>query len=181
MAGRPKQRAEMVMLDGHADFIFDELDAGQTQSAIARQIGVMQSSLSRWLNANQERKQSLAESRTHASHKLAEETLAIADEAANAGSAHEVAAAKLRIETRRHLAGVWNREQYGEQKAGQVVVNIGALHLDALRQASQALHVAEERPQLASLSAALQSSESGVVDVEATLVPEPVRDEFGLM
>jgi transposase-like protein len=181
MAGRPKQRAEMVMLEGYAEFIFDELDKGETQSAIAREIGVMQSSLSRWLNANQERKQSLAESRAHASHRLAEETLAIADEAANAGSAHEVAAAKLRIETRRHLAGVWNREQYGEQQRGQVVVNIGALHLDALRQASQALQVHEERPSLPSPSEGLDSSESGVIDVEARLVPEPVRDDFGLM
>jgi transcriptional regulator with XRE-family HTH domain len=169
------------MLDGHADYIFQQLEEGKLQKDIADSLGVMRSSLARWLNANQERKQLLSESRAHASDGLAEEMLTIADEAANAGAAHEVAAAKLRIETRARIAGVWNREKYGEQKAGQVVVNIGALHLDALRQASQALHVAEERPQLGSVAAALQSSESGIVDVEARLVPEPVRDEFGLM
>jgi hypothetical protein len=116
----------------------------------------------------------------HASHGLAEETLSIADEAQHAVSAHEVAAAKLRIETRRHLAGVWNRDQYGEQKGPQVQVNIGALHLDALRQAASVVEAVEIAPEAPRLSAAAYASEGGILDVQARTV-EPVVDPFGLM
>ncbi|MFL9934245.1 helix-turn-helix domain-containing protein [Paraburkholderia sp. RL18-103-BIB-C] len=160
------------------------LDDGRTQSEIAAELGVMRTTVTRWLNAHSERKQALADSRAHAAHGLAEGLVAIADDAANAGSAHEVQAAKLRIETRRWLAGVWNRAEYGERQAG-VVVNIGTLHLDALRQAQAGLPVPVEV--LAHEPAARPLGE--LIDVAAVpvVVPveragdHPIGDAFGLM
>jgi transposase-like protein len=180
MAGRPKQRADMVKLGEHEDAIFEALDEGKTQSAIAAEIGVMRSSLTRWLNANAERKAALHEARTLASEGLAEETLEIADAVKGIDNA-EVQSAKLRIETRMKLAAVWNPERYGERQAG-LTINVGSLHLDALRQAQAALpavEVAHAIPALAEGVAGLQSIDGAIVDVEA--MPVARDDEFGLM
>lgn len=181
MAGNPKRRAEMVMLNEHEERIFEMLDAGLTHKQIGEELGVMRTSVTRWLNADSGRKQALADSRAHAAHGMAEDALAIADGAAGAGSAHEVAAAKLRIETRRWLAAVWNRDEFGEKQVG-LTVNIGSLHLDALRQAQAAVpvdQVSHEPAAIASPSVAPLVSREGIVDVEA--VPVRDGDAFGLM
>ena len=182
MAGRPKQRAEMVMLDKHEPDIWTMLDEGKTHRQIGEQLGVMRSTVTRWLNANEERKQALADSRAHAADGIAEETLEIAD-ATEGGSKEDIASAKLRIETRQHLAAVWNKPKYGKDQAG-VVINIGSLHLDALRQAQGGpaeLVRADGGLALVDGLAGLQSSEEGVLDVEMREVLPASGDAFGLM
>ena len=180
MAGRPKLRAEMVMLGEHEDAIFDKLDAGMTHGQIAAELGVMRSSLTRWLNANAERKQLLAESRTHAAEGLAEESLEIADACKGLDNA-EVQAARLKIDTRMRIASVWNPQRFSEKQAG-VVVNIGSLHLEALRQAQAATPVELAQVHEAASASPLpapDSSESGILDVEVREVR--AGDAFGLM
>jgi transcriptional regulator with XRE-family HTH domain len=178
MAGSPKKRAEMVRLNDHEERIFEALDEGLTQAAIAAELGVMRSSLARWLNANAERKAALKESRAIAGDAIAEETLDIADGVKGIDNA-EVQAAKLRIEARMKLAAVWNAEKYGEQKAG-VTINVGLLHLDALRQAqtaAPALQAVEVLPALAEPAGEPLSIDGRDYDAE----PLAQADAFGLM
>lgn len=178
MAGRPKQRAEMVMLDKHEETIFEMLDEGKTHKQIGERLGVMRSTVTRWLNASTERKQAHAESRAHASDGIAEESLEIAD--SSEGMTKEgIASAKLRIETRQWLVAVWNQDKYGKDQ-GNVVINIGSLHLDALRQAQarpEGFAAIAEAGALPSPLPALQSSGEGVLDVEHVML----GDAFGLM
>lgn len=182
MAGNPKRRAEMTMLGQHEEQIFDWLDAGRTQSEIAAELGVMRTSITRWLNANEGRKQALADSRALAATHLAEDSLTIADNVRGIDAA-EVQAARLKIDARRFLAGVWDRERYGEQRGAAVTVNIGSLHLDALRQAQAALPGAvqaiEHEPAARPLASPYASAE-GIVDVQALPVAAS-GDAFGLM
>jgi transcriptional regulator with XRE-family HTH domain len=168
----------MVMLDEHEGLIWELLDEGKTHKQIADVLGCMRSSVTRWLNATQERKQAHADSRVHASEGLAESALEIADDLAGA-SKEEIAAAKLQIETRQWLAAVWNRDRYGKDTAA-VQINIGSLHLEALRQAGSAAPVLVS-PSAPSLSDARLVDPSGIVDVEAVEVPNNAVDAFGLM
>jgi len=55
---------------------------------------------------------------------IAQESLAVADGVKGSDESAEVAAAKLRVETRLKLAGKWDRERYGERDAGRVAVQI---------------------------------------------------------
>lgn len=40
---------------------------------------------------------------------------------------------RLRAETRAKIAGWWNRQEYGEAKAAAVQIDIGKLHVEAMR------------------------------------------------
>lgn len=182
MAGQPKRRAEMVMLAGHEEQIFEWLEDGRTQGEIAAELGCMRTSLTRWLNANAERKQTLVDSRTLAADLKAEEGLEIADASAGLDSAG-VQAAKLRIDTRLRIAAIWNPARYAAERAGGVTINIGSLHLDALRQAQAAgggaVQAIEHAPAAIGV-AGLYPSEAGIVDVQASMLCVD-GDEYGLM
>lgn len=55
---------------------------------------------------------------------LAQESLGVADGVEGTDDSAAVAAAKLRVETRLKLAGMWDRERYGERDSGRVAVTI---------------------------------------------------------
>jgi transcriptional regulator with XRE-family HTH domain len=168
----------MIMLDQHEEAIWTMADEGKTHRQIGEAIGVMRSTVSRWLNATQERKQTLADSRTHAADGMAEDALEIADSSEDM-TKEGIASAKLRIETRQWLAAVWNKDKYGKERDA-VVINIGTLHLDALRQAQATPAVLAgnaERLAVAEGVAALQSGEAAIDDVEYVMA----GDAFGLM
>jgi hypothetical protein len=79
----------------------------------------------------------LEQARLQGAWALSEEALEIVDDARP--DKDEIALARLRAETRDKLAGRWNRAELGEQKQQtNVTVNLGTLHLDALRQRQQA-------------------------------------------
>ena len=169
------------MLADHEARIFEALDEGMTQAAIAAELGVMRSSLTRWLNLNESRKSALTASRVIAAEGMVEDARDIADNVKGVDNA-EVQAAKLRIETRMKLAAFWDRDKFGEKQAG-VTVNIGSLHLDALRAAVAPLQAVEVVDPLAISGdgmAALQSSDSGIIDVEVKPASASA-DVFGLM
>jgi hypothetical protein len=185
MAGSPLKRAEQAAISEHEERIFEMLDEGKTQFEISLALGYRQSSISRWLNATPERKAKLAASRALASDGLVEHSLDLADKVQGLDNA-EVQAAKLKIDTRMRIAAFWNPQRYGERQQAGVVVNIGSLHLDALRNAQAPLMPADVvSPQLddASGVAALQSSGEGIRDVDVIEVVSTSRagDEFGLM
>lgn len=138
----------------------------------------MRSTVTRWLNASQERKQTLADSRAHAADGMAEDALEIADSSEDM-TKEGIASAKLRIETRQWLAAVWNRDKYGKDRE-TVTINIGTLHLDALRQAQATPAVlagTSERLDSPEPLAGLQSSDEAIADVEHVML----EDAYGLM
>jgi transposase len=72
----------------------------------------------------------LAKAREDGAHMLAEEGLEILDDA----TPDDIQVAKERAQYRRWMAGMHNKKAYGEKKEG-VVLNINALHFDALQKA----------------------------------------------
>jgi hypothetical protein len=78
-------------------------------------------------------RQRVREARRIGAAALADEALEISDR--TAASAAEAASNRLAVDTRKWLAGVLNRDDYGDgQPKVQVALNMGALMLDAFRQ-----------------------------------------------
>ena len=138
MAGTPVKAEKMARLDAAEAEIFDRLEAGDSLAKICALHDVGIRLLRAWLNKTEERSTAYAHARERAADAKAEGT---ADAAAGLlfrareGLADqvEVSATKLAIESDRWLAGVWNRERYGERQQAGVTVNLVGLHLDALR------------------------------------------------
>ncbi len=139
MAGKPIERAMVAKIekDGGIDWILAKIADGWTIKDIAeKDLGVSRSLLSIWLNKSQN-KERLQQARALFAARMAEEALQIADgvEAQN----EEIGKAKLRIDTRKWLASKYDPSSFGEQKASaQVNINIGDLHLRALKDINQA-------------------------------------------
>lgn len=130
MAGQPKTREMLAKIEaaGGAARLLERVAAGETIIRIADDVGVSRNIVSGLLNSTEHR-DALRNARRSAASVLAEESLQIADE-----SKPEFAQVdKLRVDTRRWAAGKWDRETFGEQRGTQVTINLGALHLDALR------------------------------------------------
>lgn len=151
MAGRPKLlegRKQLAYLSVEvAEEIWEILEAGKPVYKAAAHIGVTAAALTEWLEHGG-RVERFRRARETASHKLVEDALTIAD----AGLSVEAAACtpgadnqnipdaardKLRVATRHWTAARWNRADYGESKAPLVEINLGTLHIDALRRAQR--------------------------------------------
>lgn len=174
MAGSPQKREQRERLDAAEDEIIELLATTATLNEIASRYGVSRGVLSRWME-HERRADACARARARAADAIAERAVERAQETYNrAGLGFadkvEVAAAKLATDVDRWIAGIWNRDKYGEQR-GAVTVNLAVLHLDALRQPTAALRPAERAVE------ALPD----VTDVEALPVadaaPQPVRLE----
>lgn len=88
--------------------------------------------LSFWINQTEERRTAVINARKLKAEKLAEEALEIADqvdETSNSG----VNKARLQVDTRKWMAGKLDPENYGDTAKTQVNVNLGDLHLQALK------------------------------------------------
>jgi hypothetical protein len=90
-------------------------------------MGVSAAMLSEWLRSDPERGGLLSQARTVAAQALAEQSLAISDGANPEG----VQVARLQVETRKWLASKYDTALFGDKPGVQI--NIGQLHLDALR------------------------------------------------
>jgi len=133
MASQPFKRAfiRQVKERGGWSVIFDRIAAGETLASIAKDYGCSRSWLSRLLNEDQQRKALLQVAKQEGAGAHAEEALRIVDEAPVERDALQKA--RLQVEHRRWMAGVYDREQFGDPTTPEVQINIGALHLDALR------------------------------------------------
>lgn len=120
---------------GGPEAIIDRVASGETLTAIAQELGTSRELLSQWMNRDEERAAALREARARAADALVEQTLSIADTASPA----EAQLARLRVDVRQWAARSWNRAEYGQDKQPAVTINLGSLHLDALR------HVRENR------------------------------------
>jgi transposase-like protein len=140
VAGQPIARhlAERIEADGGDLVIFDRIGSGEAVKRIAEDYGVGYETLRRWINKSDERRKAYEQAKRDSADALVEEAGEILDNAPT-DSAPQVTKAVKRADHKRWLAGKRDREQYGDDKGAQVNVNLdlGALHLDALRAAGR--------------------------------------------
>lgn len=106
------------------------LAEGKGVERVAGELGLVRGALRTWLDAP-ERADAFIRARARAADHLAHEALEIADGAG--GGDGDVSRDRLRVDTRKWLAGKWNAQQYGDSKGAQVTINLGDLHLQAVK------------------------------------------------
>ena len=135
MGGQPIWHAFCARVDklGGIDWIISRIANGATLLAITRELRVSRYLMWRYINLTSERAERYAKARRDGAAALAEEAIEIADGADDMHPAG-VQKAKLQVDSRKWLAGVHDREGYGEQpKAAGQQINIGVMHLHALQ------------------------------------------------
>lgn len=138
MAGKPLKRALLAQIAerGGPQYIGEYIADGGTILDLANDLGCSRTYLSRHLYNHPDYRPVIDAARRDHADKLADEALEIADNLADleAPTREDVAIAKERIDVRKWLSAVNNPDRYQQNKNGPVVtVNIGQLHLDALR------------------------------------------------
>ena len=134
MAGFPMRRALEKKIEemGGIEFVTAHIAQGMTIGRLAEFIECSRPMLSFWINQTEERRTAVINARKLKAEKLAEEALDIADqvdESSNSG----VNKARLQVDTRKWLAGKLDPEAYGDTSKTQVNINMGDLHLQALK------------------------------------------------
>ena len=133
MAGRPKRRSMLQRIEtvGGDEWLLEEVAKGRTLRSIAEEVGITQPKLCGYLR-EEKRRELYARAREAAAGALVEQSLEIVDAADPA----TVQVAKLRADTRRWIAGKYDRATWGDDRGPTVAIQINGLHLDALRQSS---------------------------------------------
>jgi hypothetical protein len=117
---------------GGEDAALEYIANGGTTSALCKVLGVAVTTFDRWIDRGGEtRSAAYARARTRGAQSLAEQTLDIAD----AATPQEAQVAKLRVDTRRWLAGKLS-DEYSDKAAPLVNIDLGSMALDALRHRS---------------------------------------------
>lgn len=148
LAAKAKALGEEVTPES---IVLDRLAEGETLKSIAEDIGAelgivfVPAVLQRWLCATPAGKAAYLEARKAASHVWADEAKQIADDVDEDRDA--IAKARLQIDQRNLLASKYNRETFGNDAAQvNVQINMGQLHLDALRRRAVAVPVQQPLP-----------------------------------
>jgi hypothetical protein len=130
MPGNPIKREMQgkIKAAGGVEGLLARVAQGRTLISLAAELGVSRQIVSGLLNSDAH-SAALKKAREQAAGVLAEESKEIAD----AAQPETERVARLQIDTRRWLAGKWDRPGYGEQAASAVQVDVRVLHLDALR------------------------------------------------
>jgi len=131
MAGTPIDRMNMKKLDDIGENnLFDRLAAGQTMTGLVKELGIGKRLFYKWMRSVEGREDRYYAARKEWANYLAEETLSIADNIADASDAQ---VAKVRIDTRKWLAAQANPDNWAARKDPLVQINIHDQHLKALR------------------------------------------------
>lgn len=132
MASNPIEAQMWAAIDrmGGVDRIIERVAEGDSLKIIAEQLGISRSFLSWKVNAIPGVKERLVQARKSRADKWAEEAIEIADGVDP--DPNQINKARLRIDSRKWLAGVDDPDRFGTKQA-QVNISIGGLHLDALR------------------------------------------------
>lgn len=173
------------IFDGMGPTIFERIAGGGTLLAIADDMGFAPQSFYRLVNqGGEERRQLLKDARKEAAPIHAETSVQILDDA-DCENGAEVALVKARSDSRWRLAKVYDRETFGDQPVLiHNELNLGSLHLDALRQhgsmSQQAIPVVEARVIESVKPERLNSgsTEQGSTEQETT-THAPARDLLG--
>lgn len=134
MAGNPIRRQQVAELEARIDELCDLLAGGASDKQAMKELGFPSAHpLYVLAKRNEEVSQRLVRAREVGAAAMASDTIDLADELVLLPKADPVQVAKLQIEARRWLAGK-NNARYDTQRAGVAVqVNVGALHLQALK------------------------------------------------
>jgi hypothetical protein len=139
MAGHIKRRTIASNLDKVGETVLlEKIASGLTMAGLARELKISNLSLYHWIRKDPDREERFRQARAIAADQWADECLDIAD-ASDSVSANSD---RLKIETRKWLAGVTNPERFQAKPTTAVQVNVNQLHLDALRQ----LNLASSNP-----------------------------------
>ncbi len=132
MASRPLTRAAHAKIKaaGGGAFIFAQVAEGKTLKALAEELGISRQVLSTWANQGP-RRDALARARREAATALIDEALHLTDSVEPETAA--IQKAKLQSDLRRWIAGRLSREDWGDQQGALVNIDLGRLHLEALR------------------------------------------------
>jgi hypothetical protein len=132
MAGHIKRRTIASNLDKIGEHtLLEKIASGSTMSGLAKDLGISNLSLYHWIKKDPERQERFAQARSIAADQWAEECLDIADQSDGVSANAD----RLKVETRKWLAGVTNPDKYRPAAATTAVqVNVNQMHLDALRQ-----------------------------------------------
>jgi terminase small subunit-like protein len=145
MAGTPIQNNLLADIEavGGWDTVFERIASGETQTAIAKSFGVSQGFFSRVIHLDLARAQAFRDAKRQAATHYAEQAMALADGVEP--DRDQVAKVREQVSVRKWLAASWDRPQYGEAQPdiNVNVLNLGQLHLEALRHRS-----VDESPQL---------------------------------
>ena len=136
MPGRQFENKIMAEIEklGGAEHVLDFIGDGGTVKALSETVGCSRSFLSRILNKRPEYRTALEEGRRLQADTFAEDSMEIVDGMAAAGNfrSEDVQLAKERVSVRKWMAALNNPDRYGAKDKG-VTINVGSLHLDALR------------------------------------------------
>ena len=139
MAGHIKRRTIASNLDKVGEAVLlEKIASGMTMAGLARELNISNLSLYHWISKNPDREERFKQARTIAADQWADECLDIADASDNVSANAD----RLKIETRKWLAGVAAPEKFQAKPTAAVQVNVNQLHLDALRQ----LNLASSNP-----------------------------------
>jgi hypothetical protein len=140
MPGRPKLTAfsKHVEENGGDEWVFGYVAEGLSMKKVAAKVGASSRGLLySWIDAGGEaRKKALKVARAISAHSIAEDAGEILDELADSltpVTSADVSLASSRAKYRQWMAGMRNRDEYGDQSGVQINVSVGDMHLDALR------------------------------------------------
>lgn len=139
MPGRPIIRKQLAvltkMLPDEEAKALEYLATDGTVRKLAARLGVSLIALYKWRDELPERQTAWANALRFRADYLADEGLEIVDEAEETNEG--IGKARMRADYRRWLAGVSNPERYQAKPTAAVTINIGSLHLEAVRLAGQ--------------------------------------------
>ncbi len=115
---------------GGLEMICERIANGETMVKIAADFGENRDLLGNWLYSTPEGREMATRARARSANALAEQALTIADK----GTTENAPKTRLQVETRRWLASKYDAAVYGDTRGPTVQINIGQLHIDALRQ-----------------------------------------------
>jgi AcrR family transcriptional regulator len=139
MAGHIKRRTIASNLDKVGETVLlEKIASGMTMAGLARELKISNLSLYHWIRKDPDREERFKQARAIAADQWADECLDIADASDNLSANSD----RLKIETRKWLAGIAAPEKFQAKPTAAVQVNVNQLHLDALRQ----LNLASSNP-----------------------------------
>jgi hypothetical protein len=171
MAGHIKRRTIASNLDKIGEqTLLEKVASGMTMAGLARELRISNLSLYHWIKKDPDRQERFAQARAIAADQWADECLDIADQTDNLNAQAD----RLKIETRKWLAGVTNPDKYKSAPAqANVQVNVNQLHLDALRQLNLGHQEQEQMIDITPTPIKQVSSSN----LDADDLPDPFGDE----
>lgn len=124
----------------HTDYAIAWLESGGTVLSLADALSadieqpVMRATLSRYLSElDAEWEERGRRARARGSYAMVEDAVQQAEKDHHKDN---VPLAKLRVDTKLKVAAMFNRDEFGERKGQTIALNIGALHIGAMRHAA---------------------------------------------